>query len=126
MAIAVLLYPILYCWYIALPETLYMLYGGFRSVAYDGPAELYFIGLVVYDGFCIAHPIETMAATAVLIAIDIYLHRGKTIRNAPVTGVTHKYDPLDPFDPANPYNSCPYCGSGDTDGNHCYSCDEDF
>lgn len=21
---------------------------------------------------------------------------------------------------------CPYCASGDTDGNHCYSCDEDF
>ena len=21
---------------------------------------------------------------------------------------------------------CPYCGSGDTDGNHCYSCDDDF
>ena len=21
---------------------------------------------------------------------------------------------------------CPYCGSGDTDGNHCYTCDDDF
>ena len=21
---------------------------------------------------------------------------------------------------------CPYCGSGDTDGNHCYTCDEEF
>ena len=21
---------------------------------------------------------------------------------------------------------CPYCGGGDTDGNHCYSCDDDF
>lgn len=21
---------------------------------------------------------------------------------------------------------CPYCGGGDTDGNHCYTCDEDF
>ena len=21
---------------------------------------------------------------------------------------------------------CPYCGSGDTDGNHCYNCHEDF
>ena len=21
---------------------------------------------------------------------------------------------------------CPYCANGDTDGNHCYSCDEDF
>lgn len=21
---------------------------------------------------------------------------------------------------------CPYCASGDTDGNHCYSCEEDF
>ena len=23
-------------------------------------------------------------------------------------------------------DDCPYCGSGDTDGNHCYNCDEDF
>ena len=21
---------------------------------------------------------------------------------------------------------CPYCGSGDTDGNHCYTCEDDF
>lgn len=21
---------------------------------------------------------------------------------------------------------CPYCGGGDTDGNHCYTCDDDF
>ena len=36
------------------------------------------------------------------------------------------FDPLDPFDPVNPYNTCPYCGSSDTDGNHCHNCDEDF
>lgn len=24
------------------------------------------------------------------------------------------------------YDDCPNCGSGDTDGNHCYDCDEDF
>ena len=23
-------------------------------------------------------------------------------------------------------DECPFCGSGDTDGSHCYSCDEDF
>lgn len=23
-------------------------------------------------------------------------------------------------------DECPYCGSGDTDGNHCYDCDENF
>lgn len=23
-------------------------------------------------------------------------------------------------------DECPFCGSGDTDGNHCYTCDEDF
>ena len=23
-------------------------------------------------------------------------------------------------------DDCPYCGSGDTDGNHCYTCDDDF
>ena len=23
-------------------------------------------------------------------------------------------------------SSCPYCDSGDNDGNHCYTCDDDF
>ena len=23
-------------------------------------------------------------------------------------------------------DECPYCGSGDTDGNHCYDCNEDL
>ena len=32
----------------------------------------------------------------------------------------------DPLDPTDPYNNCPDCGSGDTDGNHCYDCDDDF
>lgn len=32
----------------------------------------------------------------------------------------------DPLDPADPYNDCPDCGSGDTDGNHCYDCNDDF
>ena len=35
----------------------------------------------------------------------------------------HGWDPLDPTDP---YNDCPSCGSSNTDGNHCYDCDEDF
>ena len=31
-------------------------------------------------------------------------------------------------DGGNTYHEeeCPFCGSGDTDGNHCYNCDEDF
>ena len=32
----------------------------------------------------------------------------------------------DPLDPTDPYNNCPDCGSGDTDGNHCDECGEDF
>ena len=28
--------------------------------------------------------------------------------------------------PVHGVDECPYCGSGDTDGSHCYSCDEDF
>ena len=28
--------------------------------------------------------------------------------------------------PAEEDDECPFCGSGDTDGNHCYTCDEDF
>ena len=23
-------------------------------------------------------------------------------------------------------DECPYCGGGDTDGNHCFTCDDDF
>lgn len=23
-------------------------------------------------------------------------------------------------------HDCPYCGGGDTDGNHCYTCNDDF
>lgn len=23
-------------------------------------------------------------------------------------------------------DECPFCGSGDTDGNHCYTCNEDY
>ena len=23
-------------------------------------------------------------------------------------------------------DDCPFCGSGDTDGNHCYTCDDEF
>ena len=23
-------------------------------------------------------------------------------------------------------DDCPYCGGGDTDGNHCYTCEDDF
>ena len=126
MAITVLLYPILYCWYIAIPETLYIIYAGLRSAAYNGPAELYFIGLVIYDCACISNPNGTMAVTAVLIAIDFYLHRRKTIKNVPLSVVSCDYDPQDPYDPVNPYNSCPCCGSGDTDGNHCYNCGEDY
>lgn len=29
------------------------------------------------------------------------------------------------FDNGFEIDSCPYCDSGDTDGNHCYSCGED-
>ena len=28
--------------------------------------------------------------------------------------------------PVHGVDECPFCGSGDTDGSHCYSCDEDF
>lgn len=28
--------------------------------------------------------------------------------------------------PVHGSDECPFCGSGDTDGGHCYSCDEDF
>lgn len=128
MELLAFIYPITYCWYIAVPETIYIIYAALRSAAYNGPAILYFIGLVIYDLAFMLNPEGTMAITAVLIAIDIYLHCGKTIKNTPIDGITYKdeFEPLDPYDPANPYNNCPDCGSGDTDGNHCYDCGEEF
>lgn len=27
---------------------------------------------------------------------------------------------------ASDADACPYCGGGDTDGNHCYTCGEDY
>lgn len=121
MILAFLLYPIMHCWYIALPETLYMLYAGLRSVAHDDLGELYLMGFVIYDIAFINNETGTMAVTAVLIAVDICFHRGKTIRNAPIGGISGS-GKADRYDPV----VCPYCGSSDIDGNHCYTCGEDF
>lgn len=36
------------------------------------------------------------------------------------------YDTSDTHDSIDSQMICPYCGSSNTDGNHCYDCDEDF
>ena len=127
MLFAVFLYPILYSWYIALPEMLYIIYAGYRSVAYDGPAVVYFIGFALYCCGFIADPEATMGVTAVLIAADIYFHRGMSIKNAPAVHVSERPDdPPDHFDQDGRHQSCPYCGSADNDGSHCYNCGGDF
>ena len=110
--------PLIY-WYITIPEILYIIYAGFRSVANDGPAQLYFISLSLYFCTFIADQKLTMAVTAVLIVIDFLLHRHWAVNN------THHYTPSSRKTWSS-CDDCPYCGSSDTDGNHCYNCGKDF
>lgn len=103
-----------------------MSHAGFRSIANNGPAEFCFIGLAIYYCAFIGDQKRTMAVTAVLIVIDFLLHhRGRTVSSTQyyVPSSKSTWDPLNPDDP---YNDCPDCGSGDTDGNHCYDCGNDF
>ncbi|MBQ3369760.1 MAG: hypothetical protein IJG48_01940 [Mogibacterium sp.] len=71
-----------------------------------------FIGLTKYDdgntlGGIIAITIGLVVQG--LMFLFIYLDSGSG------SGSSHDED-----------GECPYCGSGDTDGNHCYTCDDDF
>lgn len=125
MMIAVFLYPLMY-WYITIPEILYIIYAGLRSVARGtGMGEIYFIGLAIYYSTFIWNQTGTMIVTAALILIDIicHAHAGRT-EQAGYSDPAYIHHDTNEEDYG--YDSCPYCGSGDTDGNHCYECDEDF
>ena len=124
MMMLLFLAPLVY-WYITVPEIIYIIYAMLRSVANDGVPTLYGIGLAVYYVAFATNPKSTMIIAAILIVIDFMLHRGITIRNAPYY-VTTSYSHDESDQNSYGYNDCPYCGSGDTDGNHCYDCDEDF
>ena len=73
-----------------------------------------------------------VAAMAAIIAFCMFMEKHDNSKNRYTYIITdnssshnldHEWNPLDP---ADPYNDCPDCGSGDTDGNHCYDCDGDF
>ena len=71
-----------------------------------------FIGLVKFDsGNILGGIIAIIIGLAVqgLMFLFMYLDSGSG------SGSSHYVD-----------EDCPYCGSGDTDGNHCYTCDDDF
>ena len=71
-----------------------------------------FIGLVKFDsGNILGGIIAIIIGLAVqgLMFLFMYLDSGSG------SGSSHYGD-----------EDCPYCGSGDTDGNHCYTCDDDF
>ena len=124
MLFMIFLAPLMY-WYITIPEILYIIHAMIRSAATNGEPMFYGVGLAVYYVAFISNQKGTIAVTAVLILIDFLLHRQVTATSTEyyVPSTKSTWDPLDPTDP---YNDCPDCGSGDTDGNHCYDCDEDF
>ncbi len=72
------------------------------------------------------------AVLAVIIVFCMAMEKRDHSQNRSTSAKTVIYtqnqlnDTWDPLDPADTYNDCPDCGSGDTDGNHCYDCDEDF
>ena len=128
MMIAVFLYPLMY-WYITIPEILYIIYAGLRSVARNtGMGEIYFIGLAIYYATIIWNQTGTMAVTAVLIVIDIIWHanNGSVKQTSYAAPAYTHHDTQDTNEEGYGYDSCPYCGSGDTDGNHCYDCDGEY
>ena len=59
-----------------------------------------------------------LIAITVGIGINIAMLYGSAAEASMSTGSGHHTSYTD--------EECPYCGSGDTDGNHCYTCDEDF
>ena len=125
MIIAVFLYPLIY-WYITVPEILYIIYAGLRSVARGtGMGELYFIGIAIYYAMFIWNQTGTMAVTAVLIVIDIIWHaNADCVEQIGYSAPAYIHHDANEEDYS--YGSCPNCGSSDTDGNHCYDCDEDY
>ena len=52
-----------------------------------------------------------LAVIAIGIGINIAMLYGSSVESGSYSGAD---------------DDCPYCGSGDTDGNHCYTCDDDF
>ena len=124
MLLFLFLIPFAYCWYIALPEILYILYTFFRDIDYNGVmSELAFILLTVYFVAFPFNPNTVMGVTAALIAVDFIWH--KTHKPAD-TGCYYPYYESSEEEEGSGYNTCPYCGSGDTDGSHCYSCHKNF
>lgn len=59
-----------------------------------------------------------LIAIIVGIGINIAMLYGSAAEAGMSTGSGHHMSYTD--------EECPHCGSGDTDGNHCYTCDEEF
>ena len=59
-----------------------------------------------------------LIAIVVGIGINIAMLYGSAAESGMSTGSGHHMSYTD--------EECPYCASGDTDGNHCYNCDDDF
>ena len=59
-----------------------------------------------------------LIAIAVGIGINIAMLSGSAAEGGFASGSSKQTSYTD--------EECPYCGSGDTDGNHCYTCEKDF
>ena len=70
-----------------------------------------FIGILKFDnGNIFGGIVAIIIGLAVQVLFFLYIFQGSGV------GLGGSEDDED----------CPFCGSGDTDGNHCYTCDDDF
>ena len=116
-------------WYITVPEIFYIIYAFFRGAVHDSiSAQMYLWGLVLYYPAYLFNPTGTMVVTAILILVDFIYHihlKHHPSRYAYLFKNDYTYDSSKYWDDDDDH-SCPACGSGDYDGNHCYTCHKDF
>ena len=95
---------------------------GFAGLIFPTVAGI-FIGYMMIEDGNILGGIVAIGVGVLINAIMLlggWLESGSTgsHRTSSSGSYTHGHDITD--------TECPYCGSSDTDGNHCFDCDEDF
>ena len=90
---------------------------GFASLLFPTVAGIFIGYLMIEDG----NILGGIVAIVVGVLINVIMYFGVWSEGGS-TGSGGSYTHVDDvFD-----EECPYCGSSDTDGNHCFDCDEDF
>lgn len=136
----IFLAPLTY-WYITIPEMFYILVAA--NSCGEAMMGLYMLGLVAYFFAFAINPMGTMTVAGLLIAIHFLVHlifgqKDQYYEPSIPSGYTNQLDEeagdgfhsyISGFEYRD-YNKhedsfCPYCGSDNTDDNHCYDCDKD-